>query len=298
MTECIDLKHLGVDGAIAVYVLADGDDGAGGEPALVDPGPSTALERLTSELGRLGIGAGDLRHIVLTHVHLDHAGSTGHLMDAYPEATVHVHVDGAPHMVDPTRLVASTRRTFGEAHDRLWGEVLPVPANRIRVWRPGEAGPLPHLRALPTPGHIAHHLTYLDERDGTLFSGDAMGIVLGDEAPSHPPTPPPAVDLRAWTHSLDEILAVGPERFGATHFGLRGDVPGRVRQLRERLDALESRVRGAMARGDDDDDQRYDEDVRDELAPFLGREAVDRYFDMFAAATDWAGVKFYLERNR
>lgn len=291
MTECIDLNHLGLDGAIAVYVLADG------EPALVDPGPSTTLGRLGAELTRLGIGSGDLRHVILTHVHLDHAGATGHLMEAYPKATVHVHVDGAPHMVDPTRLVASTRRTFGAAHDRLWGEVRPVPAHRIRAWSPGDAGPMPHLRPLPTPGHIAHHLAYLDERDGTLLSGDAMGIVLGEEVPSHPPTPPPSVDLRAWARTLDEITSAGPERFGATHFGLHGDVPGRARQLRERLDALEARVRAALARGDDGDARRYDEEVREKLAPFLGREEVDRYFDMFTAATDWAGVKFYLERN-
>lgn len=297
MTECIDLEHLGLEGAIAVYVLADGAGGAGAEPALVDPGPSTTLERLTSELARLGIGADDLRHVILTHVHLDHAGSTGHLMEAYPKATVHVHVEGAPHMVDPTRLVASTRRTFGEAHDRLWGEVRPVPADRIRAWREGDANPLRHLRPVPTPGHIAHHLAYLDERDGTLFSGDAMGIVLSEAAPSHPPTPPPSVDLRAWSDTLDAITALGPERFGATHFGLHDDVPGRARQLREKLDALEARVRAALAGGDDADAQRFDGEVRAELAPFLGSEEVDRYFDMFKAATDWAGVRFYLEHN-
>jgi glyoxylase-like metal-dependent hydrolase (beta-lactamase superfamily II) len=291
MTESVDLEHLGLEGAIAVYVLADG------EAALVDPGPSTTLERLRAELGRLGIGSADLRHILLTHVHLDHAGATGHLMDAYPRATVHVHVDGAPHMVDPTRLVASTRRTFGDAHDRLWGEVRPVPAHRIRTWSVGEADPVAHVRPIPTPGHIAHHLAYLDERDGTLFSGDSMGIVLSAEAPSHPPTPPPAVDLKAWARTLDEIAAVGPERFGATHFGLHGDVPDRARQMREKLEALEGRVRSALARDDTADAERYDREVREELAPFLGRAEVDGYFDMFRAATDWAGVRFYLEHN-
>jgi glyoxylase-like metal-dependent hydrolase (beta-lactamase superfamily II) len=291
MTECIDLNHLGLPGAIAVYVLPDG------EPALVDPGPSTTLDRLRDALTRLGIGSGELRHIILTHVHLDHAGATGHLVRAYPRATVHVHIDGAPHMVDPGRLVASTRRTFGEAHDRLWGEVLPVPEHRIRAWSPGDGGPITHLRPIPTPGHIAHHLAYLDERDGTLLSGDAMGIVLADDAPSHPPTPPPSVDLRAWERTLDEIAAIGPERFGATHFGLRGEVPDRVRQMKERLARVETRVRAAMGRGDDGEAVRYDREVREELAPFLGKDEVDRYFDMFSAATDWAGVKFYLERN-
>lgn len=292
MSECavIDLEHLGLPGAIAAYLIH------GPEPTLVDPGPSTSLPRLLEGLGEHGVGAGDLRHVVLTHVHLDHAGATGHLTAAFPRATVLVHADGAPHMVDPTRLVASTRRTFGEAHDRLWGEVLPVPVDRVRAWRPGDPGPWKGLRPLATPGHIGHHLAYLDERNGTLFAGDAMGIVLAG-APTHPPTPPPAIDLRAWEGTLHGILEVGPERFGATHFGIHGDVPGRVTQLRDGLRALELRVRVAMAGGDEEDAARYDREVRDRLAPFVGREEVERYFDMFTAATDWAGVRFYLERN-
>lgn len=291
MTHCLDLRHLGLEGAIAAYVLL------GEEPTVIDPGPSTTLERLREGLEALGIGPRDLRHVVLTHVHLDHAGATGHLVRSYPEAKVHVHVDGAPHMVDPARLVSSTRRTFGEEHDRLWGDVLPVPSDRIRAWSPGDAGPWKGLRPLPTPGHIAHHLAYLDERDGTLFAGDSMGIVLSDEAPTHPPTPPPAVDLRAWQRTLEEVSVVAPERFGATHFGIHPDAPARARQLGERLAALERRVRRAMDRNDVEDAARYDREVRDELAPFLGREEVERYFDLFTAATDWAGVRFYLERN-
>lgn len=286
-----DLLHLGLEGAITAYLLTEP------EPTLVDPGPSTTFERLREGLTAAGVGQDDLRHVALTHVHLDHAGATGHVVEAYPRVTVHVHEAGAPHMADPTRLVASTRRTFGEAHDRLWGEVRPVPPHRMRAWRPGEPGPWRGLRPLPTPGHIAHHLAYLHEPDGTLLAGDAMGIVLGDGAPTHPPTPPPAVDLRAWERTLDEILAVGPERFGATHFGMHGDVPGRVRQLRERLQDLERRVRAAVAGGDIEDAERYEEEVRLRLAPVRGRDEVDRYFDLFPAATDWAGVRFYVERN-
>ncbi len=291
MTHCLDLMHLDLAGAIAAYVLH------GDEPTVIDPGPTTTLERLRAGLHEMGIGPTDLRHVVLTHVHLDHAGSTGHVVRAYPRATVHVHGDGAPHMADPERLVASTRRTFKENHDRLWGEVLPVPSDRIRPWSQGERGPWRGLRPIPTPGHISHHVAYLDERDGTLFAGDSMGIVLGDDVPTHPPTPPPSVDLRAWERTLREISVVAPERFGATHFGMHGDVPARVRQLGERLAAVEARVRRALAEGDAEDAARYEREVRDELAPSVGRERVDRYFDMFGAATDWAGVRFYLERN-
>lgn len=287
----IDLLHLDLEGAIAAYVLL------GEEPAVIDPGPTTVFPRLQAELERLGVGSKDLRHVLLTHVHLDHAGATGHVVEAYPEAVVHVHSDGAPHMADPTRLVASTRRTFGDAHDRLWGEVRPVPAGRMRTWEQGQPRPLQGIRPVPTPGHIGHHLAYLDEGEGTLYSGDSMGIVLADDAPTHPPTPPPSIDLRAWERTLDEIAGIGPERFGATHFGIHGDVPGRVAQLRQRLGALEARVRLAIGAGDQEDAARYEEEVRRELGGFLGRGAVDRYFDMFTAATDWAGVKFYLDRN-
>lgn len=290
-TVCLDLRHLGLPGAIAAYILL------GSEVTVVDPGPASTLPNLLGGLARLGVGPRDLRHVALTHVHLDHAGSTGALVAVFPEANVHIHADGAPHMVDPSRLVASTRRTFGEAHDRLWGEVRPVPADRILAWQPGQEGPWAGLRPLSTPGHIGHHVAYLDERDGTLFSGDSMGIVLAETAPTHPPTPAPAIDLRAWERTLEEISAVAPERFGATHFGFHRDVPARVAQLRERLSALEARVRGAMARGDAEDALRYDREVRDELAPFRGREEVERYFDMFTAANDYAGVRFYLERN-
>lgn len=288
---CIDLVHLDLEGAIACY-LVDGD-----EPAIVDPGPSTTLEHLVDSLARHGVGPDDLRHVLLTHIHLDHAGATGDLVERFPRATVHVHEDGASHMVDPERLVSSTRRTFGELHDRLWGEVRPVPEERIQVWRPGEDGTRAGLRPVPTPGHISHHLAYLDEQDGTLFSGDSMGIALSG-GPQHPPTPPPAVNLPDWARTLERIGEIGPERFGATHFGFHTDVEARRVQLAERLEALEARVRAAIEAGEEmEDAERFEREVREELAPYMGEERVNRYFDMFPAQTDWAGVAFYVKRN-
>jgi hypothetical protein len=123
-----------------------------------------------------------------------------------------------------------------------------------------------------------------------------MGIAL-DGGPTHPPTPPPAIDLRVWPTSLAEIGQIGPERFGATHFGLHEDVEDRRLQLEARLGALEARVRVALAAGDDRDADRFDAEVREELAPFMGEAKVNRYFDMFPAANDWAGVAFYVKRN-
>lgn len=288
---CIDLRHLDLDGAIACY-LVDGD-----EPTIVDPGPSTTLDRLVGALAEHGVGSEDLRHVLLTHIHLDHAGSTGHLMELFPNATVHVHEDGASHMVDPERLVSSTRRTFGELHDRLWGEVKPVPKDRIRTWRSEEDGGVAGLRPIHTPGHISHHLAYLDEEDGTLFAGDSMGIALSG-GPQHPPTPPPAVNLPDWARTLEVIGRIGPQRFGATHFGLYADVEARRVQLKEGLEGLEARVRAAIEVGNElEEAERFEQEVRAELAPYMGEEKVNRYFDMFPAQTDWAGVSFYVKRN-
>jgi glyoxylase-like metal-dependent hydrolase (beta-lactamase superfamily II) len=288
---CIDLIHLGLESAIGSYLIH------GDEPTIVDTGPATTFERLKEGLAEQGIGPRDLRHVVLTHVHLDHAGAVGDVVEAFPEATVHVHEDGAPHVVDPTRLVASTRRTFGDNHDRLWGVTRPVPAERIKAWRVDDPHAPAGLRPVATPGHIAHHLAYLDEGDGTLYSGDSMGIVLDPGVPTHCPTPPPAIDLRAWEATLAEITTIGPERFGAAHFGFHGRAAERCRELQVQLHALEERVRRSLASGDESDAELYEEEVRDRLGAHMGRARVDGYFDMFPAATDWAGVAFYLKRN-
>lgn len=295
-TVTIDLRHDGLPGAIAAYLVEVP------EPALVDPGPAASLERLEEGLAEHGFRIRDLRHLLLTHVHLDHAGATGALVERNPGLTVHVHEDGAPHMADPEKLVASTRRTFGEAHDRLWGEVRPVPPERIAAWSPdersrGRASGLDRMRIVPTPGHTPHHLGYLDESSGTFFAGDSMGIILGADAPTHPPTPPPGLDVGAWQETLERIVDIGPDRVAVTHFGVHGGVSTRARMLTDRLLALEERVRAAVAAGEEEDAERYEEEVRAELSAVLSREQVDRYFDTFGAATDWAGMRRFVEKN-
>jgi len=287
----VDLEHLGLQGAISTYLLEEP------APALVDPGPATTVEKLRQGLDAHGLRVSDLRHVVLTHIHLDHAGSTGHLVAENPDIAVHVHEDGAPHLEDPTRLVESTRRTFGEAHDRLWGEVKPVPRERIRSWRPGAEDPLPGLEAIHTPGHIDSHVAYLDSYTGTLFAGDCMGIILSDAAPTHPPTPPPSLDLRAWDDTLDRLAHVGAERAAVSHFGIHGRFEKRRVHLREELRLLGERVRRAMERDDAGAAERYQQEVRAVQSRFLPDERAERYFDVFTAATDWKGVEFYLERN-
>lgn len=311
-TLTLDTEHNGLPGAIAAYWIA------GPESALVDPGPSPSLNTLLESIEAEGLDPRELRHLVLTHIHLDHAGATGELVARFPKLTVHVHMDGAPHLVDPERLVASTRRTFGEAYDKLYGTVKPVPADRIRVWRPGERAPVggagaTTLRALYAPGHIDHHLAYIDERDGTLFSGDALGIQLGADAPVLAPTPPPAIDLDAWFTTLDELEAVGAERIARTHFGVfdggAAVTRDRIDDYRRELLRLALRVRAALEIGDDEADaERYDADVRervvdgraapgDEEARAAATEWVDRYFSVFSAANDYRGLVRFLTKN-
>jgi len=291
----LDLEHLGLEGAIATYFLEHP------EPALVDPGPSTTLESLEGGLARMGVALEDLRHLFLTHVHLDHAGAAGHLAARNRHLAVHVHEDGAPHMADPERLVASTRRTFGDDHDRLWGDVLPVPRDRIRAWRPGESPSVRGVRPIPTPGHIAHHLAYEAERDAVLFAGDSLGIVLSTEAPTHPATPPPGVHLADWRRTLTETLAdVEVEAAAVTHFGLHSDLPDRRRRMLEALESLESRVRRAMQEGpaaeEADRDAFFEESV-EAVAQGLSRERVEVYFSTFSPRSDWDGMRFHLDRT-
>lgn len=288
----IDLEHLGLQGAICTYLLEEP------EPALVDPGPPTTLERLREGLDAHGVAISDLRHLLLTHIHLDHAGVTGHLVEENPEITVHVHEEGAPHLVDPERLVASTRRTFGDDHDRLWGEVKPVPEARIQAWGRDAPDPLKGIETIHTPGHIDSHLAYLDAYTGTLYAGDCMGIILSDEGPTHPPTPPPSLDLKAWDETLRHLEVVGAERAAVAHFGIHDRFEARRSHLREELRLLGERVRRALERGDAEEAaERYAQEVRNVQNRHLPGDRALRYFETFSAAKDWEGVVFYLTRR-
>ncbi len=308
--------------AIAAYRIE------GPESTLVDPGPSPSLPAVIEKLEAAGDDPSELRHLVLTHVHLDHAGAAGHLAEMCPKLTVHVHVDAAPHLVDPERLVASTRRTFGDAYDQLYGDVKPIPADRLRVWRPRESAPVggrgaTTLRAIPTPGHIGHHLGFLDERDGTLYCGDALGIRLAPSAPVFPPTPPPSLDLAAWFHTLDELEVIGPERIAPTHFGMHpraeaesksvavggamataagrvDDTRGRIREFRSELLRLALRVRAALETGDEGEDaERYGAEVRRRLEGHRDPEWIERFLDTFSPENDYRGmVRFLAESPR
>jgi glyoxylase-like metal-dependent hydrolase (beta-lactamase superfamily II) len=221
--ELIDLVHLGHPRVLGAWRVGD---------VLVDPGPSSCLERLLPVLERH-----PPRVLALTHIHLDHAGASGSLARRFPKAEVWVHERGAPHVIDPSRLLASAARLYGEDMPRLWGEVLPVPAERIRVLRGGEQlGP---FSVGYTPGHASHHVSYLHEPTRWAFTGDVTGVRIGG-GPVLAPTPPPDIDLGEWRASLELIERWSPRSLAVTHFGAYEDVGAHLGALREHLDEVEA----------------------------------------------------------
>jgi glyoxylase-like metal-dependent hydrolase (beta-lactamase superfamily II) len=227
-----DLHHLDRAESIAVYLI-DTRDGL----VLVDPGPASCLDTLHDVLREAGAAPDDVRNVLLTHIHLDHAGVVGTLARARPRLRVHVHARGAKHLLDPARLLDSARRIYGDDMDRLWGEVLPVPADQLVVLEGGErltiGGRI--LRAAWTPGHAWHHLAWLDERAGIAFTGDVAGEGTQHGTPALPVTPPPDIDLEAWRPSLDLIEAWGAEALALTHFGPAREPATHLRQMWETL---------------------------------------------------------------
>lgn len=232
MAELLDLFHLGRPRVIASYLLADE------EPALVDCGPSTCIEALERGLGEQGLALKDIRHLVLTHIHLDHAGAAGILVAKHPGLRVHVSEIGAPHLVDPSRLERSARRIYGDDFDFLWGELLPVPEQNVETI--GDR--VLELEAWPTPGHASHHVSFLGS-DGSCYSGDATGVRILPATFLAPVSPPPDIDLEAWEATLDAIEDRRPARLCLPHFGVIAEVPAHLAEMRVRLRTWAERVR-------------------------------------------------------
>src|SRR5215510_13239586 len=184
----MDLQHQGVERVIGVYLL-ETEDGL----ALQDCGPSTDITALKTQLADRGLELRDVRHLLLSHIHLDHAGAAGTLVREHPGLQVHVSEIGAPHLVDPSRLESSARRLYGDSFDELWGELAPVPEANVHVVGDRVLG----LDCFPTPGHAKHHVCYLDAA-GTLLAGDAAGVRIQPTTFVMPPTPPPDIDVEAW----------------------------------------------------------------------------------------------------
>ena len=243
----LDLMHQGADRVIASYLL-ETDDGL----ALFDCGPTTCLAGLQAALLERGVELGDVRHLLLSHIHLDHAGAAGVLVREHPELQVHVSEIGAPHLADPSRLEASARRLYGDTFDTLWGELAPVPQENIRIVAARVLG----LDCFPTQGHATHHVSYLDEA-GTLYAGDAAGVRIQHTV--LPPTPPPDFDLAVWLETIDEMERRQPERLALIHFGVASEPAAHLEELRRRLVEWVRLVQSGVTQ------EQFSESVRSEV---------------------------------
>lgn len=220
--HAIDTRMCGREQVTSAYLVA------AEEPAIVETGPTTSLDALLEGLGELGVGTHDLAHIVVTHIHLDHAGGAGALAPHFPDATVWVHQRGAPHLADPTRLQKSAARVYGgeERLLELFGPLHPIPAERIKS--PGDGGKISlgnrWLEALHTPGHASHHMCLVDSETDAVFTGDALGVFLPDVRILRPATPPPEFDLDLAVASIERVAGRSPSRLLFSHFGPAEDV--------------------------------------------------------------------------
>ncbi|HEX5726765.1 MAG TPA: MBL fold metallo-hydrolase [Longimicrobiaceae bacterium] len=244
----IDLRWRGWPGRIAAYLVRDG-----GDLALVDTGPGSTLDTLLAGIRAAGHDPAALTHLVLTHIHLDHAGAAGALARLAPRARVYVHPVGAPHLVDPSRLLASAGTLFGDRMDELWGEMHPVPAERVVAVDDGSelrvGGRV--LRAVETPGHAWHHHAWHAPDDALVFTGDVAGIRLGPIRYVRPLLPPPDIDAERWLASLERLRALRPRRLLLAHFG-GSDEPGwHLDDLAGRLEAYTTWAAELMAFGTD-----------------------------------------------
>ncbi len=245
----VDVMHLGNPHVIAAAVL---EVGAG--LAIVDPGPESSLASVVTALEQSGRTLRDVQYLLLTHIHLDHAGATGAIVRRHPGITVYVHERGAPHLADPTKLLASAGRLYGADLERLWGEVVPVPAANLKPLQGGERlalGPVT-IEVAYTPGHAWHHVSYLHAPTGTAFVGDTAGIRISGRDYVFPPTPPPDIDLETWHASLEPIRHWNPERLFLTHFGPSGAVGQHLEELQHRLAQWSDWVHASLSRPGDD----------------------------------------------
>jgi len=275
--RAIDCLHLGHERVICCWQVGD---------VLIDPGPTSCVDTLLAALGDERP-----RALLLTHIHLDHAGASGTLVRRWPDLEVYVHERGARHMAEPERLIDSATRLYGEDMDRLWGQFEAVPDDRLRPLAGGERLRFgaDQFEVAYTPGHAYHHVSYL-HGSGTAFVGDTGGVRIVPEGPVIPPTPPPDIDLAAWRGSLGLIRAWQPERLAFTHFGASDDVEAQLGDLEARLGDW-----AAVARETDLDG--FEASVRAELAGVSPPEVFAAYEQAVPFDQAFAGLRRYWEKH-
>jgi glyoxylase-like metal-dependent hydrolase (beta-lactamase superfamily II) len=290
-----DLNFDGRSRVIATAVI----HGTGGI-ALIDPGPSSTLPRLRQTLKDAGIEISDLTALVLTHIHLDHAGSSGTLVAEQPRLRVFVHERGAPHLINPDKLVSSASRLYGDDMERLWGEIRPVPASSLVVLAGGErieAGGR-QLDVAYTPGHASHHVSFYNADTGIAFVGDTAGVKLKPDGYVLPPTPPPDIDLEAWRDSLLRIEAWRPDTLFLTHFGPSSPYEPHLAELRDHIDLTAGLVKTSLAL--EGDDHAREEWFREQLNQEFQRKAGEDGRAYEAAARfdlNWRGLARYWRKK-
>jgi glyoxylase-like metal-dependent hydrolase (beta-lactamase superfamily II) len=259
---------------------------------LVETGSQTSVPVVLDSLAALGVGPDDLAGIVVTHIHLDHAGGVGDLARAFPKATVYVHPVGARHLVDPTRLVASAARVFGETLDSLYGRLDPTPVERIRALDDGEEIDLGRgrmLTAVHSPGHASHHLALHDSGSGVLFAGDAAGVRLPDIGVLRPATPPPEFDLDLAIASLRLFAGRRPSAVALAHFGvLEGDPAEVLGEAEDVLREWAAVAEAAWNRGDD---------VAGALAAAFGADPSETMAILNGVHSNAAGLRRWLDKR-
>ena len=291
----IDLGFLGRSDVIAAAIV-QGSSGV----AIVDPGPTTCLATLESGLQAQGIRWNDVRHILLTHIHLDHAGATGTIVREHPHVSVLVHERGAKHMIDPSRLLESATRVYGDQMDRLWGEFAAVPQANIVSLSGGEtidAGGRTFDVAY-TPGHASHHVSYFDPSSGVALVGDVAGV-CALQGYVLPPTPPPDIDLEAWHESVDRILEWSPSTLFLTHFGAVTRVRPHMAELLDNLAVTAAAVRESLPGPgtDEEKSERFADWLRQELRRQMTDAQVDAYVVAAGFKYLWFGLARYWRKR-
>jgi glyoxylase-like metal-dependent hydrolase (beta-lactamase superfamily II) len=242
----ISLPFQGEKDIIGSYMLIGGN-----ELALIDPGPQTTLEALLTGIREAGFDPQEVTHILATHIHLDHAGSAGSLMHYMPRAKVYAHSKGAPHLLDPSKVMASAMRIYGDRMQQLWGKVEPVPQERLEVIEGDSILNVAGRRfeVHYAPGHAVHHVIFFDAQSGDLFAGDAAGVRLQGIDYVRPPTPPPDLDIEDWSNTIDMMKQLRPDVLYLAHFGPTKHVSQHLEGVREQLFSWGDVVLGAMRDG-------------------------------------------------
>jgi glyoxylase-like metal-dependent hydrolase (beta-lactamase superfamily II) len=270
----IDVMHLGRPQVIGAWLVGD---------VVIDPGPTSCLDTLVA-----GLRGERPRALLLTHIHLDHAGASGSLVERWPDLEVYVHERGARHMISPERLMDSARQLYGEDMDRLWGEMVPVPERNVRVIQGGERLFGGSFEVAYTPGHASHHVSFL--HDGTAFVGDVGGARIAGARLTIPPTPPPDIDLEKWHESIELIRAWKPRRLVMTHFGVGEDVDAQLTELSARLDDWADRARSAGL-------DEFVSGVREEIAERVDSDTAAAYEQAAPPEQLYAGLERYWRKR-